>query len=157
MASSALSGKLEIDVEIKASAETFHDMFSNRPHHVHRTNYEKVQGCDLHEGDFGTVGSIVCWKYVHDGKAKTAKQVIEAVDPEKNSITFKMLEGDLMEEYKSFLITIQASPKSEGEGSIVHWTLEYEKLHEGIAHPETLLQFFFELSKDMGDYLFQEN
>ncbi|MBA0754020.1 hypothetical protein Gogos_020072, partial [Gossypium gossypioides] len=70
--------------------------------------------------------------------AKKAKEVVEAVDPDKNLVTFRVIEGDLMEEYKSFVITIQVSPKSEGSGSVVHWTLEYEKLHGGIAHPETL-------------------
>ena len=65
MASSALTGKLETDVEIKASPEQFHDMFSNKPHHVHHTCNDKIQGCELHEGDWGTVGSIVFWNYVH--------------------------------------------------------------------------------------------
>ena len=65
MASSVLTGKLETDVEVKASADKFHDMFCNRPHHVHHTCSDKVQGCDLHEGEWGTVGSIVCWSYVH--------------------------------------------------------------------------------------------
>lgn len=67
-----------------------------------------------------------------------------------------MLEGDLMEEYKSFVVTIQTSPKSDGKGSIVHWTLDYEKLHEGIGHPESLLQFFIELTADMVAHLRKE-
>ncbi|TYH25591.1 hypothetical protein ES288_A03G181500v1 [Gossypium darwinii] len=120
MASSTLTGKLEADVDIKASPEQFHEMFAHKPHHVHH----KIQGCDLHE----------------DGKAKKAKEVVEAVDPDKNLITFRVIEGDLMEEYKSFVAMILVSPKSEDSGSIVHWTLEYEKLHDGIAHPETLRQ-----------------
>ncbi|WRX16401.1 Bet v I/Major latex protein - like 10 [Theobroma cacao] len=138
---SALTGKLEGDVEIKASAEKFHDMFCNKPHHVSNTCSEKVQGCELHD----------------DGEAKKAKQVIEAIDSEKNSITFRMIEGDLMKEYKSFVIKFQATPKSEGEGSIVHWTFEYEKLHEGIAHPETLLEFLLSVSKDISAHLTQGN
>ncbi|EOY01015.1 hypothetical protein QUC31_013998 [Theobroma cacao] len=154
---SALTGKLEGDVEIKASAEKFHDMFCNKPHHVSNTCSEKVQGCELHDGDWGTEGSIICWSYVHDGEAKKAKQVIEAIDSEKNSITFRMIEGDLMKEYKSFVIKFQATPKSEGEGSIVHWTFEYEKLHEGIAHPETLLEFLLSVSKDISAHLTQGN
>ncbi|XP_022776427.1 MLP-like protein 43 [Durio zibethinus] len=157
MASSVLAGKLETDVEIKASPQQFHDMLSNKPHHVHHTCNDKIQGCDLHEGDWGTVGSIVCWSYVHDGKAKTAKELVEAIDAEKNSITFRVVEGDLMKEYKSFLITIQASPKSGVRGSVVHWTMEYEKLHEGISHPETLLQFAVDVSKDIDSYLTQAN
>ncbi|XVF85380.1 hypothetical protein PTKIN_Ptkin17bG0113100 [Pterospermum kingtungense] len=89
--------------------------------------------------------------------AKVGKEVVQAIDSEKNAITFRVIEGDL-KEYKSFVVHIQASPnpKSEG-GSIVHWTLEYERLHDAIAHPETLLQFVFDISKDIDAHLTQGN
>ncbi|KAG8498429.1 hypothetical protein CXB51_006940 [Gossypium anomalum] len=157
MASSTLTCKLEADVDIKASPEQFHEMFAHKPHHLHHTCYDKIQGCDLHEGEWGKVGTIVHWSYVHDGKAKKAKEVVEAVDPDKNLITFRVIEGDLMEEYKSFVATILVSPKSKDSGSVVHWTLEYEKLHDGIAHPETLLQLVQDISKDIDAHLIQAN
>ncbi|MBA0613805.1 hypothetical protein Godav_014171 [Gossypium davidsonii] len=119
MASSALIGNLEVDVEIKASPEQFREMFAHKLHHVHHTFYDKVQGCDLHKGEWG--------------KAKNANVIEEAVDSNKNLVTFKMIKGDLMKEYKSSIVTIQVSPKCEGNGSIMHWTLEYEKMHDGIA------------------------
>ncbi|XVF85391.1 hypothetical protein PTKIN_Ptkin17bG0114200 [Pterospermum kingtungense] len=157
-ASQALTGKLEADVEIKASPQQFHDMFSNKPHHVHHTCYDKIQGCDLHDGSWGTVGSVIFWNYVHDGKAKAAKEIVEAIDPEKNAITFRVIEGDLMKDYKSFVIHAQASPNPKGKGgSIVHWTLEYERLHDAIAHPETELQFLADVSKDVDAHLTQGN
>ncbi|KAK8582986.1 hypothetical protein V6N13_069752 [Hibiscus sabdariffa] len=158
MASSPLTGKLEFDIRIDATPEQFYHMWAHRPHHVHHTSSEKVQGCDLHDGEFGTPGVIICWRYVHDGKAKIAKQEVEKIDHENKSITFKMLEGDLMEEYKTFLISIQAlpPPKEDGKGCIAHWTLEYEMLHEGVGHPETLRQFFIELTEDMGAHLIKE-
>ncbi|KAE8705453.1 MLP-like protein 34 [Hibiscus syriacus] len=107
-------------------------------------------------GEWGKVGTIVNWSYVHDGKAKQAKEVIAAVDPGKNLITFRVIEGDLMDEYKTFLLTIQVSPKSESSGSVMHWTLEYEKLHDGIDHPETLLEFVRDVSKDIEAQLTQQ-
>jgi len=67
--SSSLCGKLETDIEIKASAGKFHHMFAGRPHHVSKATPGKIQGCELHEGDWGKVGSIVFWNYVH-GKCK---------------------------------------------------------------------------------------
>ncbi|KAK8477637.1 hypothetical protein V6N13_017267 [Hibiscus sabdariffa] len=155
--SSALTGKLEADVEIKASPEQFHDMFANKPHHMHHACNDKVQGCDLHEGEWGKVGTIVIFRFVLDGKATQLKDVIEAVDPDKNLITFRVMEGDIMEEYKSFLFTLQASPKSGGSGSVVHWTLEYEKLHQGIDHPQTLLEFVKDVSKDIDTHLTKPN
>ena len=143
--------KLETEVEINVSPVKFHEYFTRRPHHISNVSPGKIQGCDLHDGDWGTVGSVIYWNYVHDGKAKVAKQLIEAIDDETNSITLKVIEGDVLEEYKSFKGIIQASPK--GEGSIVHWTLEYEKLHNQISDPQTLLQFLAELSQDIGGHL----
>ncbi|CAN7123048.1 unnamed protein product [Brassica rapa subsp. narinosa] len=42
----------------------------------------------------------------------------------------RIIEGDLRKEYKNFVLTIQATPKHEGSGSIVHWHIEYEKISE---------------------------
>ncbi|KAK8529190.1 hypothetical protein V6N13_102122 [Hibiscus sabdariffa] len=152
--SSALTGKLEADVEIKASPEQFHDMFANKPHHVHRACNDKVK-------------DVICLR-VSGGRSvplssgvlcmsKKAKELIEAVDPDKKLITFREIEGDLLEEYKSFVITIQASPKSEGSGSVVRWTMEYEKLHRGIDHPQTLLQLAVDISEDIDAHLAKPN
>ncbi|KAL1189911.1 MLP-like protein 34 [Cardamine amara subsp. amara] len=153
---STLVGKLETEVEIKASAGKFHHMFTGRPHHVSNASPGNIQGCDLHEGDWGKVGSIIFWNYVHDGEEKVAKERIEAVNPEKNLITFRVIDGDLMKEYKSFLLTIQVTPKHGGQGSIVHWHLEYEKINDEVAHPETLLQFCVEVSKEIDEHLLSE-
>ncbi|KAH0897578.1 hypothetical protein HID58_047146 [Brassica napus] len=129
---SSLVGKLETDVEIKASAGQFHHMFTGKPHHVSKASPGNIQGY---------------------GEAKVAKERIEAVEPEKNLITFRVIEGDLMKEYKSFLLTIQVTPKHGGAGSIVHWHLEYEKISDEVAHPETLLQFCVEVSKEIDEHL----
>ena len=85
-----------------------------------------------------------------------AKQVIEAVDEEKNIIIFKMLEGDLMEHFESFKLTVQATPKTEGEGCVVHWILEYQKKHGEIVNPHTLLQLLADISKDLEEHLLEE-
>ncbi|EOA33809.1 hypothetical protein CARUB_v10021281mg [Capsella rubella] len=152
----SLVGKLETEVEIKASAEKFHQMFVGKPHQVSKASPDNMLSCDLHEGDWGKVGSIVFWNYVHDGETKVAKERIEAVEPEKNLITFKVIDGDLMKEYKSFLLTIQVTPKQGGSGSIVHWHLEYEKISDEVAHPETLLQFCIDVSNQIDAHLLAE-
>jgi len=146
-----LFGKVEADVEIKASPEKFHEILGGRPHHISNVCPDKIQGCALHEGDWGTEGSVIYWDYVHDGQAKVAKEKIEAIDETNKSITFKVIEGDLLKEYKSFKIFVQASPK--GEGSLVHWSMEYEKLKEDVPEPKTLLQFAVDMSKDIDGHL----
>ncbi|XP_050232665.1 MLP-like protein 28 isoform X3 [Mercurialis annua] len=134
----ALVGKLEGDVEIKAPAELFHNVFSCRPHHVNIMSPDNVQSVDLHEGEWGKHGSTICWNYTHDGETKYAKEIIEEIDDVNLSTTFKVIEGDLLKEYKEFRFIVKATPK-EGGGSLVHWTLAYEKLHEAISDPQSLL------------------
>ncbi|XP_038893088.1 MLP-like protein 31 [Benincasa hispida] len=151
----SLHGKLEADVEIEASASKFHELINKRLHHVSKASGDKVQSCELYEGDWGEVGSIIYWNYFHDGKAKVGKDVIEAVDLAKNMISLKVIEGDLLKDYKTFKYTIQAIPK--GRGSVVHWTMEYEKLHENIPDSHSLLEFCLGISKDISDHLLKGN
>ncbi|CAA7032946.1 unnamed protein product [Microthlaspi erraticum] len=148
--------ELDIDVEIKAHADKFHHMFTERPHHVSKASPGYVQGCELHDGEWGKVGSIIFWNYVHDGEPKVARHRIEAVDPEKNLIKFRVLEGDVMKEYKTFNFTIHVTPKQGGHGSVVKWHVEYERIDEKVDHPETILQYFVELSKEVDEYLLSE-
>lgn len=84
------------------------------------------------------------------------KQRIESMEPENNRVTYKVLEGDLLKEYKSFLFTFQVTPKEGESGSVAHWHFEYEKINEEMAHPETLLQFAVEVSKEVDEHLLSE-
>ena len=52
------------------------------------------QGCD----SWLTFNLIFMQKTLIDGVAKTAKEVIEAIDDEKLSTTFKVIEGDVTTE-----------------------------------------------------------
>ncbi|KAK4479149.1 hypothetical protein RD792_014660 [Penstemon davidsonii] len=149
-----LTGKLVAAIEFRAGGDVFHELITHKPHHVSITSPEKVQGCDLHEGEFGKVGSIICWRYTHEGKEKTAKQLIQAIDEEKKIIKLKMLEGDLMKLYKDFLITIHIETKDGID--LVSCTFEYETLHDDVEHPISLLSFFIDIAKDIENHHLQK-
>ncbi|KAH0736892.1 hypothetical protein KY290_035597 [Solanum tuberosum] len=59
---------------MKANKDVFYDVFTNKPHHVSIMCPFHVQGCELLEGVFGTVGSKICWTYTLEGKEKISKQ-----------------------------------------------------------------------------------
>ncbi|VVA94859.1 unnamed protein product [Arabis nemorensis] len=144
---SSLVGILETTVELKSSPEKFHDILNGRPHHVPNASPSNIQGAELQEGEMGQV----------DGEAKVLKQRIESIDPENNRATYRILEGDVMNKYKSFVVTFQVTPKEGEPGSIAHWHFEYEKINEEVAHPETLLQFAVEVSKEIDAHLLSED
>ena len=70
---------------------------------------------------------------------------MEAIDEKNNSIT--IIKGDILQEYKSLKAIVQAIPK--GEGSLVHWIMEYLKLNKSFPKPNSLLQFVLDLNKDL--------
>ncbi|XP_022881067.1 kirola-like [Olea europaea var. sylvestris] len=104
-------------------------------------------GFDLHEGEWGTLGSVYFWKYTHDGKQEVAKEVIESIDEEKKSMTFKVVEGDQMKLYKAFKVGFHV--ETHGGIDLVTCTLEYEKLNDDIEEPLLVLGFVIKLAKDV--------
>ncbi|KAH7839978.1 hypothetical protein Vadar_010880 [Vaccinium darrowii] len=141
------SGKMVREVEIKSDGDVFHEIFRYRPHHISTMSPGNIQNVDLHEGDWGTVGSVIFWNYTHDGKEKTAKVIAEAIDEEKKSVTFKVVEGDLLQLYKTFVSTVHVDTK--GENNLVTWTFEYEKLSGDVEDPNTLMDFCITVTKDI--------
>lgn len=60
----SLKSVLCAKIEMKANKDVFHDVFTNKPHHVSTMCPLHIQGCELLEGVFGTVGSKICWTYI---------------------------------------------------------------------------------------------
>lgn len=58
-----------------------------------------------------------------------------------------MLEGDALEIYKAFKVTIHVG--TSGDIDRVTWILEYEKRNEDVEDPLTLLGLFIDLTKDI--------
>ncbi|KAL3501898.1 hypothetical protein ACH5RR_036347 [Cinchona calisaya] len=143
----SLSGKLVSQVEIKSDGDVFHELFRYKPHHLSNVSPDIVQSVELHDGEWGTVGSVVFWNYTHDGKEEVAKEIIEAVDEEKRSVTYKVVEGHLLESYKSFSITVHVD--IHGESNLVTWTFVYEKLNETIPDPNKLMDVALKVTKEI--------
>ncbi|KAM3699958.1 MLP-like protein 43 [Castanea sativa] len=150
----SLFGKLDAEIEIKASAYKFHEVNSKRLAEVSKLGPNFIQSVDLVEGEWGQEGSVMCWYFNFDGKAVMSKEVIEAIDDKNLSVTFKVIGGILMELYKSFKFIVQATPK--GEGSLVRWTLEYEKLNVDDPESNTMLEFTIGITKDIDAHLTHE-
>ncbi|KAI9074489.1 hypothetical protein K1719_028157 [Acacia pycnantha] len=146
-------GKVEADVHLNASAEQLHEILCSNPHHIANITPTKMKSVTKLQGDWGKVGSIIVWNYLHDGKSRVSKTMTEAIEPEKNSITYTATEGDLLEHHKFFKITIEVIPKEKG--SVAHWTFEYEKLHSQITDPHCLMQLVSEISRDIDSHLNQ--
>ncbi|CAL5354849.1 hypothetical protein CsSME_00043317 [Camellia sinensis var. sinensis] len=147
----SLVGKLEAEVEIQSSADKFYHIFRSRAHHIPNICPEKVSGIDVHEGDWENVGSIKKWNYVLDKNAESLKETVESIDDENKVVTFNVVEGEIMQCYKSFKSILQVIEK--GEGALVKWTIEYEKVNENAPTPDKYLDFGVGVTKDIDAHL----
>ncbi|KAL3825175.1 hypothetical protein ACJIZ3_021204 [Penstemon smallii] len=120
---------------------------ANNPQHLANVTPSKIQGCDLHQGNYGKNGSIVEWKYNLDGKVQTGKCVLQDIDEEKKRIAYRVLEGNLLELYKNIIVTVHVETK--GGVDFITWTIEYELLKADNPHPLSFLNFFIEFTKEV--------
>lgn len=93
---------------------------------------------------------MVNFQLIVDGKQKVGKDILEAIDKEKRSLTFNMIEGDLLELYKVFKIDFHV--ETHHGIDLVTWTLDYEKLKDEVEEPLTFLGALINLSKDIESY-----
>uniref|UniRef100_A0A7N2MMW7 Bet v I/Major latex protein domain-containing protein n=1 Tax=Quercus lobata TaxID=97700 RepID=A0A7N2MMW7_QUELO len=131
-------GRLETEVAAKAPAYKFHEVNSKRIHETAKICPKYFQKIDLKE----------------DGKAVMSREILEKVDNENQSVTYNVIGGVLKKTYQSFKFIVQAIPKDEG--SLVRWTLIYEKLNVDVPDPNAMLQFGIDVTAEIDAYLTQE-
>ena len=142
----AMSGKVEVVLELKSTPEQFYNVFSKQAYDVPTHTPSNIQGVDVHQGDWETSGSIKIWKYTIGGKAETFKEKVE-LDDETKTITLHGLEGHVFDIYKVFRPVWKLTPK--GSGTSANCSIEYEKLNPNVAPPDNYLEFMISLTKDI--------
>nr|XP_004237497.1 MLP-like protein 34 [Solanum lycopersicum] len=142
-----LKGKLIASMEVRCGGHLIHDMFHTNIHHIRNISPKLINHCEIHEGEIGKIGTVLSWKYIDDGKEKFLKEEIKHIDPQKKSITWEVIEGDVLELYNFFIITTS----SEHQWTTV--TFEYEKKTENIPEPLSFLDYFVNVMKDMEGHL----
>uniref|UniRef100_A0A2P2N0C5 MLP-like protein 43 n=1 Tax=Rhizophora mucronata TaxID=61149 RepID=A0A2P2N0C5_RHIMU len=93
--------KLQTQVEISSPADKFWDAYRTRSHIVPKANSDNIHGVEVHDGDFNSTSAVKKWTYCLDGKFQVMKGKIE-VDEGNKVVTSTILEGDVLNIYKSF-------------------------------------------------------
>ncbi|KAL0446767.1 UNVERIFIED_CONTAM: Kirola [Sesamum latifolium] len=89
-------------------------------------------------------------RYLKGGQKRFAKEVIEAIDEKKRSITFKVVEGGVLEMYTSFKFIFSIDDESNGQdNSVVTWTIDYEKKSESVPAPHALMDLGVAVTKEI--------
>ncbi|KAK4263975.1 hypothetical protein QN277_029319 [Acacia crassicarpa] len=152
----ALTGNLEVEIEIQSPAIEFFNFFTKQLHNLSNAT-GSVHFGEIHDGpDWHSIGSVKHWSYTVDGKVVTCKEKIEAIDEENKSLNVDFSGGDIKDKYKSFKFIIKATDK-EGGGAIAKWSFTFEKIHAGIPDPKGHLDFVTILTKDVDAFLLRSH
>ncbi|KAM7488788.1 hypothetical protein LguiB_026272 [Lonicera macranthoides] len=150
-----LSGQEELNVEINSPGEFFFDVFGTKKALFPKICPNIIPRIDLLEGEWGTPGCTILVHYHLDGKSMISRETIVAVDVENKSISYKLLEGDIMKLFKTITMTVQPTQKSEC--NFFKWTIIYEKfVDEDIqAFFDAWKEFMNNVTKEIDAYYFQ--
>ncbi|XVF43610.1 hypothetical protein PTKIN_Ptkin02bG0053600 [Pterospermum kingtungense] len=132
--------KMDCQVEIKSQADKFYHGFK-KFQQLPKICSQLFKDVKLVQGDWDSVGSVRHWSYAADGKSDIFNETLMDVNDKNKTVVFKMLEGSgLGNSYKSWKTIVNVTPK--GEGSLVKWTVEYEKQNESVPEPLIFIDFF---------------
>jgi hypothetical protein len=82
---------------------------------------------------------------------KVSKEKIEAFDEGKRTLSFSVIEGDLLNYYKVFKCHITVVPK--GAGSLAKWSSEFQKATEEIPDPHVIKDFVVKNFQELDAYV----
>ncbi|KAF8095559.1 hypothetical protein N665_0330s0041 [Sinapis alba] len=147
----ATSGTYVREVTLKGSAEKHYKKWRNENHAFPDAVGHHVQGITIHEGEWDSHGAIKTWNYTCDGKQEVYKERRE-LDDEKKTVTFRGLEGHVMEQFKVFDIIAEFIHKSE-DSCVCKSTMIWEKRNDEFPEPGSYMKLFTSMVADMEDHV----
>ncbi|KAI3889332.1 hypothetical protein MKX03_004747 [Papaver bracteatum] len=135
--------KLGFETEVKCNADKYFGMYSHNVSQLPRFFPNIFKSIEVIEGDETR------------GKEMATKERLTAFDKEKKSITFEMLEGEVMNYYKALSAKLDVMPKqcAAVNGSLVKWSLEFEKVNDDIPNPTAYIDLLQYITKELSSQL----
>ncbi|XP_009110119.1 MLP-like protein 34 [Brassica rapa] len=140
---------LDLEIQVNMPADRFFNSFKNKE----GSFTDKTEAVYIHHDD--TNSSIQIWNLIVDGKMEQIKAKTE-VDEENMSVSFLAMEGDVLEQYKSYKITLDVVPKDD-RVCIAKWKWEYEKLNDDVPPPTKYIAFVADYTRELEARLLSES
>ncbi|KAK2374417.1 hypothetical protein P8452_02394 [Trifolium repens] len=150
----ALRGKLEVDIELKSNADKYWKVISDTTTLFPKAFPHDYKSIEVLAGDGRSAGSIRHFTYAEGSLlAKSSTQKTDAIDDEKKTLTYSIIEGDLLQYFSKFQAHIAVIPV--GEGCEVKWTAEFTKVKHDIPDPTIVKDFAVKNFIEVDDYIQQ--
>ncbi|KAH0902086.1 hypothetical protein HID58_041589, partial [Brassica napus] len=147
----ATSGTYVTEVPLKGNAEKHYRRWRNENHVFPDAIGHHIQGVTIHDGEWDSHGAIKTWNYTCDGKPEVFKERRE-IDDEKKAVTFRGLEGHVMEQLKVYDVVFEFIPQSE-DGCVCKITMIWEKRNDDFPEPSNYMKFVKSMAADMDHHV----
>ncbi|PIA62157.1 hypothetical protein AQUCO_00200276v1 [Aquilegia coerulea] len=148
-------GKLEFELEVKCSADKFWGGMKDTTVLFPKIFSNRFKSIEVVEGDGVNVGTVRLVKYTEDTPVITfAKEKVDLLDDTNKILGYSVIDGELMTHYKSLKGRIEVVPK--GEGSLVKWSLEFEKASDEVPDPILMQEYASKAFIGLDTYLLKE-
>ncbi|KAI3840856.1 hypothetical protein MKX03_009984 [Papaver bracteatum] len=149
--------KIEAMHEVRCCADKLYRMCTPDAPQLSKYLPKVIESVEvIGEGEI-RIGTGFVWKFVAAGGSE-GRSVVTAVDNKNRSITYTVLEGDVMKQFKTFNLKLDITPKygtTDGT-SLVKWSIEYEKANEDVADPVGMLKACESLTTGMNLHLLKQ-
>ncbi|KAK6152835.1 hypothetical protein DH2020_012474 [Rehmannia glutinosa] len=143
----AQMAKIEDKTQIMCAPPKVYNFFKNDLTELTKIVPQLFQSVKVIDGNKGQAGGVIQYELLILGKAMTAKVKTETINDEERSITFVILEGDVMQLYTSFKAKVTVS-----DGTVT-WCLEFEKANDLAPNPDQYAAVAVEVTKGLDLYL----
>ncbi|KAF6157320.1 hypothetical protein GIB67_004258 [Kingdonia uniflora] len=144
--------KLEVEIESKSPADKLWEAITESNTLFPKVFPDQYKSIEILEGDGKSVGSIRLITYAEGIPIITfAKEKIEVADQANKTISYSVIDGELATFYKTFRATLQITAK--GDGSLVKWSVEYEKANDEVPEPDLVQDFALKTFTGLDEYL----
>nr|CAB3484784.1 unnamed protein product [Digitaria exilis]CAB3487314.1 unnamed protein product [Digitaria exilis] len=144
--------KTDLVVEVKSPADKLWAALRDSTELFPKIFPQQYQSIETVEGDGKSAGTVRLLKYTEGVPMLTfAKEKLELADDENKVVSYSVVDGELVNFYKNFRITLKVSPGKEG--AVVNWSMEFDKANEQVPDPDVIKETATKTFHDLDDYL----
>ncbi|EES10962.1 hypothetical protein BDA96_06G123000 [Sorghum bicolor] len=154
-----MASKVELVVEVKSPADKLWAALRDSTELFPKIFPEQYKSIETVEGDGKSAGTVRLLKYTEAVPMLTfAKEKLEVADDENKVVSYSVVDGELVDFYKNFKITLKvakaAAAEGEGEaGAVVNWSMEFDKANDQVPDPDVIKETATKTFHDLDDYL----
>ncbi|KAL3631047.1 hypothetical protein CASFOL_024031 [Castilleja foliolosa] len=149
-----MASKVEVEVEMKSKSDKVWASIRDSTDVFPKALSHQYKSIDVLEGDGKSAGSIrlVTYQPGLSDITKPAKEKVEKVDEANKSLSYSVIEGDVLEYYKNFKASLSVSPKGD-HGSVVKWWCNFDKASDQVPNPDLIRDFAINNFKELDAYI----